>query len=161
NNLGTPHFIAGTVSFANVALDVSGTVAVRAHPTGIDIFDVTDPTQMRLLGSFGTGSVSLTGVDVKILTGGMRVVRAESSGIEIYDVSRPAAPQLIGANNNAGTPSFAQMAVVVDGIGARAVRVTPNGIEVYDLMASGFPRLDNCNPGNGNCNSTASTTGVG
>ena len=84
-----------------------------------------------------------------------------SQAVEIYDVSRPAAPQLIGANNNAGTPSFAQMAVVVDGIGAHAVRVTPNGIEVYDLMASGFPRLDNCNPGNGNCNSTASTTGVG
>jgi hypothetical protein len=156
--LGSPSLVNGTVSAANVGLDVFGTIAVRAHPTGIDVFNVTNPANMRLLG-IGTGTVSLTGVDAKIFARGTRAIRAGSSGIEVYDLSQPAAPQLMGANNT-GTPSFGQVAIVVDVGGARAVRITNNGIEVYDLTAVGFPRIDNCTPNNGNCGSTASTTGV-
>src|SRR5262249_40847277 len=131
---------------------------VRAHPTGIDVFNVTNPANMQLLGN-GTGTVSLTGVDVKIFARGTRAIRAGSSGIEVYDLSQPAAPQLMGASDN-GTRGFGQVAIGVDVGGARAVRVTNNGLEVYDLTAAGFPRIDNCTPNNGNCGSTASTTGV-
>jgi hypothetical protein len=165
NTLGQPHFTAGTVSAAGVGLDVSDTVsntvvAVRAHPTGIDASDVTNPTNMQLLGSNTTGAVSLTGVDVKIFANGTRAVRAESSGIEVYDLSQPATPRLLDMNNS-GTPSLAGVAIVVDVAGTHAIRVTPHGIEVYDLTRGGFPRIDNCNSSNGNCNSMASTTGVG
>jgi hypothetical protein len=168
SSLGPPHLINGTISAAGVGLDVFGGIGVRAHPTGIDIFDVSDPAHMRLLGSPG-GVPSLTGVDVKIFGNGTRAIRAESNGIEIYDLSQPAARAPIDENNTAGTPSsyclagicFSGVAIAVDAAGTLAVRVTPAGIELYDLTAAGLPRLDNCSPSNSNCSARASTTGVG
>jgi hypothetical protein len=144
--------IAGTVSAYGIGLDVAGNIAVRAHSAGIDVFDVSNPTNMRLVGTSNTGLPSMTGVDLKIFAGGTRAVRAHSTGIEIYNISQPAAPVLIGANNS-GVPSAVGVAVAVSASGTIAVRAHPTGIEIYDLTAATFPQL-------GTASSAGSPTGV-
>ena len=151
SRLQPPNIATSTASAAGVGLDVARNIAVRAHSTGIDVFDVSNPASMRLLGSNGFGAVSSPGVDVKIFAGGTRAVRAEASGIEIYDLSQPAVPALIATG--LGTPAFSQTAVAVDAARSRIVRATPNGIELYDVAAPGTPI--------GSTNSTTSPTGVG
>jgi hypothetical protein len=105
---GTPTlagaFTSGTPSLAlntAVAVDRTGLHAVRAHASGIEVYDLTRPDAPQRLGA-RSGAASTTGVGVFVL--GDRAVRATNAELELYDLTDPS--NLPAPSSLAATPSF-------------------------------------------------------
>jgi hypothetical protein len=138
-------------------VDLSRRFAVRAHATGVDVYDLVMPTAPKLVGSAPSsgGQISSVGVGVKFFAGGAFAVRSGPVGIDVFSIAPDGKPAFAGAFAS-GVPSTAiNTAVAVDHVRQRAVRAHATGIEVYDLSNPASPQRI------GQRSGTASTTGVG
>jgi hypothetical protein len=155
--LSTPQPITGSPSTGGVAVDVSARFAVRAHDTGIDVYDVKNASAPTLIGSATTsgGQVSNTGVGVSFARRGELVVRSGPVGIDVFTLAADGKPSLAGSYVSGVASIAVNTAVAVDDTGTRAVRAHASGIEIYDLSNPAAPQRIGQRAG------TASTTGVG
>lgn len=83
-------FLTGALSAAintAVAINATGTRAVRAHSTGIEVYDISNPASPQRIGQ-RSGAASTTGVGAFIV--GTIAFRATNSAIEAYDISNVA-----------------------------------------------------------------------
>jgi hypothetical protein len=146
---------AGTASAVGAAVDVKGTIAVRAHGAGIDVYRVLPVGAPILVGSAPAGAASTRGgVGVCVAPGGTRAVRSHATGIDVYSIAADGKPTRVGTSNDGG-PSDTPSAVAVNASGTRAFRAHASGIEVYDITGTGTPKRL------GGQNASPSTTGVG
>ncbi len=99
---------------------------------GLVIFDVSDPRQPVVLGTFDTPGYAL-GVAV---VGNLVYVADYRSGLRIIDVSNPAAPIAVGSQVISGE----SYAVVVEG-GRAYLADLANGLRVIDIAAPASPSL--------------------
>ena len=114
-------------------VDVAGNYAyVAAGATGLQIVDVTDRRNPRIVGALDTtGNAN----DVRIL-GNLAYVADGSAGLQIIDVTAPTAPVLKGTYN---TPGDASDVVLV---GNRAyVADGASGLQIIDIANPAAPTL--------------------
>jgi hypothetical protein len=145
----------GTNSAVGSAVDVKGSLAVRAHAAGIDVYRLPAVGAPVLLGSAPAGEANPRGgVGVCLAPGGTRAVRSHATGIDVYSIAADGKPTKIGTSNDGG-PSDTPSAVAVNAAGTRAFRAHDSGIEIYDISGTGTPKRL------GGQNASVSTTGVG
>ena len=95
---------------------------------GMEVFDVSDPTEPKSLGIHGRGSRGIVLGDRAILGG--------SGGLQILDVANPAAPTRLGASSVSGN-----LGVVAAGQYAYAAGYT--GLTILDLSVPAYlPRAE-------------------
>jgi hypothetical protein len=114
-------------------VDVSGHYAyVAAGAAGLQVVDVTDPRNPRIVGAVDTpGNAS----DVRIV-GNLAYIADGSAGLQIINVSSPANPVIVGAMD---TPGEAQDVMVS---GSRAyVADGDAGLQVVDVSNPTAPRI--------------------
>lgn len=125
---------------------ISGTLVVRAHQSGIELFRLNANGTLTALGSSTGGTASPTGSSVafpEVATPTI-VVRAHSSGIDVFDISTPAAPSLAGRVTNAGA-STTGVGVKMAGA-SRAVRAYSSGLDQYDVTNPAAPTRTGAGP---------------
>jgi hypothetical protein len=128
--------LLGTVDInASEALgvDVNGTTAyVAAGAAGLQLFDITNPASVQLLGTFPRTGYRATRVRV-LGNHAFVIFDSDSNGrfVAMLDVSNPAAPLLLStANAEYAIPSGTRLYVTLN-----------NNIPVYDFSASTLVRL--------------------
>jgi uncharacterized membrane protein len=85
------------------AVAVYGTLAYVPGTVGIDIVDVSDPTNPKLVSTFGQNDISQGGTDLAKVVGNLLIVASEQAGINVnhfsflvYSLTNPLSPQLLG-----------------------------------------------------------------
>jgi hypothetical protein len=117
-------------------------LAVRAHASGISVYNVSAPASPVLTGSAdtGLGGVSSVGVGVRMNAAGTLAVRSHPTGIDVYSISTTGAPTLVG-HAQSTTATAVTTSVALDATATMAVRSHPLGIEVFDLTTPSVPSL--------------------
>jgi hypothetical protein len=114
---------------ASVKIFAAGTRAIRAHDSGIEIYDIT-PAAVPKLGA--SGGLSSSGTAITGNAAGTQAVRTCSGGIEVYSL-----PQ----TNPTRVASFTTVALSSTGVGVcikgtSAVRATDSSVEAFDIPAA-------------------------
>lgn len=113
-------------------------LAVRGYDSGIEVFDITQPTAITARGNNNNqAGLSSVGVGVRVI--GTRAIRVYSGGLEVYDLT-PATPNRIAANMTGGL-SATGVATDADAMLNRIIRATDSGIEVYQLSGTMLNKL--------------------
>jgi uncharacterized repeat protein (TIGR01451 family) len=108
--VGTGVALLGQVADTSTpwAVAVQGTLAYVAASNGIDIVDVSDPTNPKVLSTFGQNDVAHGGNDLAKIVGNQLLVASQNSGsgwtFLIYSLANPQSPQLL-SNSSLG-PAF-------------------------------------------------------
>jgi hypothetical protein len=69
-----------------VAIDATGTRAIRTHSTGVEVYDISNPASPQRIGERG-GAPSTTGTGAFLV--GNTAFRAMNTALEAYDISTP------------------------------------------------------------------------
>jgi hypothetical protein len=135
-----------------VKIFAAGTRAIRAHDSGIEIYDIT-PAAVPKLGA-ASGGLSSSGTAITGNAAGTQAVRTYSGGIEVYS--------LVPQTNPTWVASFTTVALSSTGVGVcvkgtSAFRATDSSVEAFDISAAATGTTTPL----GQTPATLSSTGVG
>jgi hypothetical protein len=110
-----PLYFVAIPGFAN-NVDVSGNYAyVAAGATGLQVVDVTDRMNPRVVTGFDTPG----NADDVLIAGSIALIADDSAGLHLVDVSSPSSPSLLGSIDTPGTAQdvsvIGNVAYVADG----------------------------------------------
>lgn len=113
------------------AITVTNELAYLTSSTdGLQIVDVSDPSNLRLLGQV---AVHHNGVDLQVVNG-LAYVASWDAGIHLVNVADPAAPMVIG---HLATPSYANSVAVEDSVAC--VAASGAGLLIVDVSNPAAP----------------------
>ncbi|HYF66085.1 MAG TPA: hypothetical protein VD886_24860 [Herpetosiphonaceae bacterium] len=119
------------------AIAVDGTLAIATTPRGFDVFDISDPARIALIGSFADAQQNST--VVVALRAGRAYVTSQGAArrFTIVDMTDPANPRRLGSLATVGPAAegldiAGELAFVADAF---------NGLQVIDISDPAAPRL--------------------
>ena len=151
-SLGTNNTGAASSTAPSVKIFAMSTRAVRAHDSGIEIYDVTTSNVPRV--GMASGGSSPSGAVVAVNAAGTLAVRAYSGGIEVYTLPATGNPLKVAALTNV---ALSATGVGVCLKGTNAFRATDSVVEAFDITGATMGTISAL----GQIGATLSPTGTG
>jgi hypothetical protein len=130
-----PRLLGATAADVSNVLAVGGTYAYVANwapPYALRIFDISDPSNLRLAGSYSTEN----SVAAVTLSGHFAYLAIDGNPVEVLDISVPTQPKFAGSIPVAGSP--AQISIVGD---YGYVTGSGTGLQTIDFSNPAAPQL--------------------
>jgi hypothetical protein len=120
-------------------VEVAGNNALVVDSFGLQVIDISTPSQPELIGSVDTPCGQETGQYPRgvAVAGDIALVAASGSGLQVIDISTPSQPKIIGSLDTAGIYAYevavsGNIALVADGL---------NGLQVIDISIPSQPQI--------------------